>query len=89
MKKRHTNALKEAYDRIIENPYIDNENVRMLILSDSVTESGEEKFYRTCPTECRLGEVGNVLCHSFGTVIRTGYPAKLEIVHCKMSANKD
>jgi hypothetical protein len=70
MKKRRYNALKRAYDRLIENPYINYENGKMLILSDSVTNNSEAKFYRTSRQECRLEEPGNVLCHAFWD----GYP---------------
>jgi len=80
MKNRRHNALKKAYNRLIENPYIDYENGTMLILSDSVTEKGEAKFYRTCRRECRLIEPQNVLCHAFWEGFPCWHKATLEIV---------
>ena len=80
MKKRRFNALKKAYDRLIENPYIDYENGKMLILSDSVTEKGEPKFYRTSKQECRLEEPGNFLCYAFWDGYPCWHRATLEIV---------
>lgn len=80
MKNRRHNALKKAYDRLIENPYIDYENGKMLILSDSITEKGEAKFYRTSAKECRLEEPGNVLCHAFWYGFPCWHRATLEIV---------
>jgi hypothetical protein len=70
MRKRRYNALKKAYDRLIENPYINYENGEMLILSDTVTETGLPKFYRTSAKECRLKEPGDCLCRAFWE----GYP---------------
>lgn len=80
MKNRHHNALKKAYHRLIENPYIDYENGKMLILSDSTTEKGEAKFYRTSAKECRLEEPGNILCHAFWDGFPCWHRATLEIV---------
>ena len=80
MKNRRHNALKKAHERLIENPYIDYENGEMLILSDSVTEKGEAKFYRTSHQECRLIEPGNVLCHAFWDGFPCWHRATLEIV---------
>ena len=80
MKSRRSNALKKAYERLIENPYIDYENGKMLILSDSVTEHGEAKFYRTSRADCRLEEPGNVLCHAFWEGYPCWHQATLEIV---------
>lgn len=80
MKNRRHNALKKAYERLIENPYIDYENGKMLILSDSITEKGEAKFYRTCRQECRLIEPSNVLCHAFWEGFPCWHTATLEIV---------
>ncbi|HMS41862.1 MAG TPA: hypothetical protein PKE69_16645, partial [Pyrinomonadaceae bacterium] len=64
----------------IENPYIDYENGKMLILSDSVTEKGEPKFYRTSETECRLEEPGNFLCYAFWDGYPCWHRATLQIV---------
>jgi hypothetical protein len=80
MKNRHHNALKKAYLRLIENPYIDYQNGRMLILSDSITENREAKFYRTSAKECRLIEPGNVLCHAFWEGFPCWHKATLKIV---------
>lgn len=80
MKNRRRNALKKAHERLIENPYIDYENGKMLILSNSITEKGEAKFYRTCRKECRLEEPGNVLCYAFWEGFPCWHKATLEIV---------
>jgi hypothetical protein len=80
MKNRRHNALKKAYLRLIENPFIDYQNSEMLILSDSVTEKCEAKFYRTSRVECRLIEPGNVLCHAFWEGFPCWHRATLEIV---------
>ncbi len=80
MMKRRFNALKKAYDRLFENPYISYENGKLLILSDSVTEKGEAKFYRTSKDECRLIEPGNYLCHAFWEGYPCWHRATLEIV---------
>ena len=80
MRKRRYNALKKAYQRLIENPYINYENGEMLILSDTVTEKGEAKFYRTSAKECRLKEPGDVLCHAFWDGYPCWHRATLEIV---------
>ena len=80
MKKRRFNALKKAYDRLLENPFISYENGKLLILSDSVTENGEAKFYRTSKNECRLIEPGNYLCPAFWDGYPCWHRATLEIV---------
>lgn len=80
MRKRRYNALRKAYQRLIENPYINYEAGTMLILSDSVTEQGEAKFYRTSDKECRLEEPGNVLCHAFWDGYPCWHRASLEII---------
>ena len=80
MKNRRHNALKKAFERLIENPYIDYENGKMLILSDSITEKGGAKFYRTSAKECRLIDPGNVLCHAFWDGYPCWHRATLEIV---------
>jgi hypothetical protein len=80
MTNRRRNALKKACERLIENPYIDYENGKMLILSDSVTDKGEAKFYRTSAQECRLIEPGNVLCHAFWDGYPCWHRATLRIV---------
>lgn len=80
MRKRRYNALKKAYQKLIENPYINYENGALLILSDTVTEQGEAKFYRTSAKECRLEEPDNVLCFAFWEGNPCWHRATLEIV---------
>ena len=80
MRKRRYNALKKAYQRLIENPYINYENGEMLILSDTVTENGEPKFYRTSSKEWRLKEPDDVLCHAFWEGFPCWHRATLRIV---------
>jgi hypothetical protein len=80
MRQRRYNALKKAYQRLIENPYINYENGEMLILSDTVTEKGEPKFYRTSAKECRLKEPGDHLCHAFWEGYPCWHRATLRIV---------
>jgi len=80
MKNRRHNALRKAYEQLIENPYIDYENGKMLILSDSVTEKGEAKFYQTSTKECGLIDPGNLLCHAFWEGFPCWHTATLEIV---------
>lgn len=80
MRNRRHNALKKAYQRLIENPYIDYKNGEMLILSDSITEKGLPKFYRTSKVECRLIDPGNVLCHAFWDGFPCWHRATLSIV---------
>ena len=88
MKSRSYNALKKAYQRLLENPYIDYQNGKMLILSDTVTELGEAKFYRTSAAECRLEEPGNVLCHAFWDGYPCWHRATLEIVENYLLINQ-
>lgn len=80
MRKRRYNALKKAYERLIENPYINYENGEMLILSDTVTETGLPKFYQTSAKECRLKEPSDCLCHAFWEGYPCWHRATLEIV---------
>jgi hypothetical protein len=80
MKLRHRNAIKKASERLTENPYIEYQNGKMLILSDSRTESGAAKFYETTREECRLIEPGNFLCHAFWEGFPCWHLATLEIV---------
>jgi len=72
MRKRRYNALRKAYLRLIENPYINYENGEMLILSDTVTEKGEAKFYLTSAKECGLKNRMTVFASLFGKGIRVG-----------------
>ncbi len=80
LKKRHYNAINKAFQRLIENPFINYENGKMLILSDSRTESGEAKFYETSNKECRLIQPNDVLCHAFWEGFPCWHRASLEIV---------
>jgi hypothetical protein len=72
MRKRRYNALKKAFERLIENPHINYEKGEILILSDTVTEQGEPKFYRSSAKDCRLKEPGDHLCHEFWEGFRVG-----------------
>jgi hypothetical protein len=80
MRKRRYHALKKAYERLIENPYINYENGEMVILSDTVTETGLPKFYRTSAKECRLKEPDDCLCRAFWEGFACWHRATLEIV---------
>lgn len=80
LRKRHRNAIKKAFDRLLENPFINYENGKLLILSDSRTKSGEAKFYETSAAECRLIEPNNVLCHAFWEGFPCWHRATLKIV---------
>lgn len=80
IRNRRYNALRKAYQRLIENPFINYENGKMLILSDTVTKQGEAKFYRTSNKECRLEEPDNVLCFAFWEGNPCWHRATLEIV---------
>ena len=64
----------------MENPYIDYENGKLLILSESRTENGEAKFYETSSRECRLTEPGNFLCYAFWQGNPCWHKATFEIV---------
>lgn len=80
MRNRRYNALRKAYLRLIENPYINYENGEMLILSDSVTEAGLPKFYRTSAKKCRLDVPEDILCFAFWQGNPCWHRATLEIV---------
>lgn len=80
LKKRHYNAINKAFQRLIENPFINYENGKLLILSDSRTEKGEAKFYETSRKECRLIQPNNVLCHAFWEGFPCWHRASLKIV---------
>lgn len=80
MRKRRYNALEKAHRRLIENPYINYENGELLILSDTVTETGLPKFYRTSAKECRLKEPNDCLCRAFWEGYPCWHRATLEIV---------
>jgi len=80
MRKRRYNALKKAYERLIENPYINYENGEMLILSDTVTETGLPKFYQTSAKECRLKEPSDCLCRAYWEGFPCWHRATLAIV---------
>lgn len=80
LRKRHRNAINKACQRLLENPYINYENGKMLILSDTRTDKGEAKFYETSRKECRLTEPGNFLCHAFWEGFPCWHRATLEVV---------
>lgn len=80
LRKRHRNAINKASERLLENPFISYENGKLLILSDSRTETGEAKFYETSAKECRLIEPHNVLCHAFWEGFPCWHRASLAIV---------
>ncbi len=80
LKKRHYNAINKAFQRLIENPFINYENGKLLILSNSPTEKGEAKFYETSDKECRLIQPNNVLCHAFWEGFPCWHRASLKIV---------
>jgi hypothetical protein len=65
MRKRRYKALKKAFERLIENPFINYEKGEIQILSKTVTEQDEAKFYRVSNAECRLDEPGDCLCFAF------------------------
>jgi hypothetical protein len=80
MKLRHESAIKKASERLTENPYIDYQNGKLLILSDALAESGAAKFYETTQRECRLIEPGNSLCHAFWDGYPCWHRAQLRVV---------
>ncbi len=80
LRKRHRNAINKAFERLLENPFISYENGKLLILSDSITETGEAKFYETSSKECRLIDPNNVLCHAFWEGFPCWHRATLAIV---------
>lgn len=80
LRKRHHNAINKASERLIENPFINYENGKLLILSDSKTDKGEAKFYETSSKTCRLIDPDNVLCHAFWEGFPCWHRASLAIV---------
>ena len=70
LSRRRRNAINKAFRHLLENPFINYENGKLFILSDSITEDGAAKFYETTRNECRQIEPGNFLCHAFWE----GYP---------------
>lgn len=89
MRNRRYNALKKAYERLIENPFINYENGSLLILSDTVTEAGLPKFYRTSAEKCRLDVPGHVLCFAFWEGNPCWHRASLEIVENYLILEKE
>lgn len=85
LKKRRRNALVKAYRNLLENPFIHYEDGKLLILSNSVTETGAAKFYETSRTQCRLVEPGNFLCHAFWNGFPCWHRAAFEIVENYLS----
>lgn len=80
MRKRHLQAIRKASKFLYENPYIYYEEGSLLILSNSMTDAGEAKFYKTNDKECRLIEPKNILCHAFWEGYPCWHRAAFEIV---------
>jgi hypothetical protein len=80
MRKRRRNALDKAFRLLETNPFIHYEKGKMLLLSESRTETGEAKFYETSAEECRLIEPGVFLCHAFWEGFPCWHRAAFEIV---------
>jgi hypothetical protein len=80
LRRRHRNAIKKAFNHLIENPFINYEKGILLILSDSRTEEGKAKFYETSQMTCRLIEPGNALCPAFWEGYPCWHRASLAIV---------
>jgi hypothetical protein len=80
LRKRHRNAINKAGERLVENPFINYENGKMLILSDTRTDKGEANFYETSRKECRLIEPGNFFCHAFWEGFPCWHRATLDVV---------
>lgn len=80
MRMRRRNALDKAYRLLQANPFIHYENGKLLLLSESKTETGEAKFYETSSEECRLIEPGDFLCHAFWEDFPCWHRAAFEIV---------
>lgn len=80
MLKRRRNALDKAFRLLEANPFIHYENGKLLLLSESKTETGLPKFYETSRKECRLIEPGDFLCHAFWEGFPCWHRAAFEIV---------
>ncbi len=80
MRNRRRNALDKAYRLLQTNPFIHYENGKLLLLSESKTETGEAKFYETSSEECRLIEPGDFLCHAFWEGFPCWHRAAFELV---------
>lgn len=80
MRKRRRNAIDKAHRQLIENPFIHYENGKLLIFSESVTETGAAKFYETSGEECLLIEPGEYFCHAFWEGFPCWHRAAHEIV---------
>ncbi len=80
MRQRRRNAVNKAYELLQRNPYIHYENGKLILLSESKTETGEAKHYETTRDECRLIEPGNFFCHAFWEGYPCWHRATFEIV---------
>lgn len=80
MRKRRRNAIDKAHRQLIENPFIHYENGKLLIFSESVTETGAAKFYETSGEKCLLIEPGEYFCHAFWEGFPCWHRAAHEIV---------
>ena len=88
MPQRRRNAIDKAHRQLCENPFIHYENGKLLIFSDSMTETGAAKFYETTGKECRLIEPGEFLCHAFWEGFPCWHRAAFEIVEKYLSLEK-
>lgn len=80
MRKRRRNAIEKAHRQLIDNPFIHYEDGKLLIFSESVTETGAAKFYETGSEKCLLIEPGEFLCHAFWEGFPCWHRAAHEIV---------
>ncbi len=86
MAKRRRNAVNKTFQNLLNNPFIYYENGKLLILSDSRTETDEAKFYETWRRECRLIEPGSFPPTLFGAISRAGIGrhGKLSKIICRL-----
>ncbi len=80
MRKRRRNAIEKAHRQLMDNPFIHYESGKLLIFSESVTETGAAKFYETSRDKCLLIEPGEYLCHAFWEGFPCWHRATLAIV---------
>lgn len=72
LKKRRLNAITKAFERLIENPYIDFQAGKLLILSDSRDLEANYRIYETTAEDCRLVYPENHYCRHIGRGFRAG-----------------
>lgn len=85
MRKRRRNAIEKAHRQLMDNPFIHYENGKLLIFSESVTETGAAKFYETSRDQCLLIEPGEYFCHAFWEGFPCWHRAAREIVENYLS----